>query len=92
MERLPTLTPPDLCNLACCLSLTAGAAADQRSGATAAAARADRAMAALRRAVAGGFRNVAQMRADTDLDALRSRDDFRLLLMDAAFPAEPLAQ
>jgi hypothetical protein len=53
---------------------------------------ADRAVAQLRRAVAGGFRNVAHMRADTDLDALRSRDDFRLLMMDAAFPAETLAQ
>ena len=41
------------------------------------------------RAVAAGYRNLAWMRTDTDLDPLRSREDFRLLLMDLAFPAEP---
>ncbi len=93
LERLPMLTTTHLYELANYQALTAGAAADPRSGVPAAEARAgaDRAMATLRRAVAGGFRNVAYMRIDTDLDALRSRDDFRLLMMDLCFPAEPFA-
>jgi hypothetical protein len=51
---------------------------------------ADRALDALRRAVTAGFRNAAN-RDDHDLDPLRDRPDFRLLLMDLAFPAEPFA-
>jgi hypothetical protein len=31
------------------------------------------------------------MRTDTDLDSLRARDDFRVLMMDLAMPAEPFA-
>jgi hypothetical protein len=31
------------------------------------------------------------MAADTDLDPLRSRPEFRLLMMDLAMPAEPFA-
>jgi eukaryotic-like serine/threonine-protein kinase len=48
-------------------------------------------MAALRRAVAAGFRDRASALSDPDLTPLRSRDDFRLLMLDLAFPAEPLA-
>jgi hypothetical protein len=32
------------------------------------------------------------MRRDTDLDPLRSRTDFELLLMDLAFPDQPFAR
>ena len=32
------------------------------------------------------------MRRDTDLDPLRSRADFQMLLMDLAFPEEPFAR
>jgi serine/threonine-protein kinase len=53
---------------------------------------ADRAMDLLRRAVAVGYRDPVMFRSETALDPLRSRDDFRLLLMDMAFPAEPFAQ
>ena len=48
-------------------------------------------MATLRRAVAAGYRNVLILRADPDLDPLRSRLDFRMLLLDAAFPDDPFA-
>jgi hypothetical protein len=41
---------------------------------------ADRAMEYLRQAVAAGYRNVVHMEKDTDLDALRGRDDFKQLL------------
>ena len=41
---------------------------------------ADRAMQWLHRAVQAGFRDAAHMKKDTDLDALRERDDFKKLL------------
>ena len=93
LERPPILAPPGLYDLACYQSKAAGAAADPRSGAPAGEARAeaDRAMATLRRAVEGGFRHVAHMRTDTDLDLLRGRPDFQALMLDAAFPESPFA-
>jgi serine/threonine-protein kinase len=50
-----------------------------------------RAIAALRRAVASGFRHVDEIRIDPDLDPLRARADFQMLLLDVAFPTEPFA-
>jgi hypothetical protein len=32
------------------------------------------------------------MAVDTDLDPIRSRSDFQLLLMDMAFPADPFVR
>jgi hypothetical protein len=32
------------------------------------------------------------MQRDPDLDALRSRTDFRLLMMDLVFPGEPFTR
>jgi tetratricopeptide (TPR) repeat protein/tRNA A-37 threonylcarbamoyl transferase component Bud32 len=43
---------------------------------------ADRAMTALRQAVARGFKDVAHLKKDRDLDPLRQRDDFQKLLAD----------
>jgi tetratricopeptide (TPR) repeat protein len=48
------------------------------------AAQADHAMEWLRRAVAAGFRDVATMKKDKDLDALRGRADFQQLLDELA--------
>jgi tetratricopeptide (TPR) repeat protein len=54
---------------------------------------ADRAVRTLRKAVAGGFANVATLRTDSDLDPLRERDDFKALLAELAAkslsPAKP---
>ncbi len=50
---------------------------------------ADRAMALLHKAVKAGYKNAAHMKKDTDLDALRARDDFNKLLAELAKPAEP---
>jgi hypothetical protein len=51
-----------------------------------------KAMDCLHRAVAMGYRNALEVRIESDLDPLRSRPDFRLLIlmMGMAFPAEPL--
>jgi hypothetical protein len=53
---------------------------------------ADRAMAAMRCAVAAGWNDVARMRHDPHLDPLRNRPDFQALILDLAFPADPFAQ
>jgi hypothetical protein len=45
-----------------------------------------RAMELLRLAVAKGFKNAAHMKKDTDLDALRQREDFQKLLAELEKP------
>jgi serine/threonine-protein kinase len=95
MERLSGLQPDgyNLYNLACFRSLLSGIVAEPGSGLP--AAEVDRlgeqAVLALRQAVAAGFQDVAFMRKDTDLDPLRKRPDFQMLLLDLGFPAVPLA-
>ena len=49
-------------------------------------------MRRLREAVTAGFRNLAHMRTDTDLDPLRPRLDFQLLMMDLAMPDDAFAR
>ena len=53
---------------------------------------ADRAIAALFRAAGMGYRDARARRTESALDPLRSRDDFRLLMMDLAMPADPFAR
>jgi serine/threonine-protein kinase len=91
LERLPMTRPEDRYNLACGHAQLAGIAALPSSGMTAAEGQAEtaRAMEWLHRAVDAGYRNVALMQSDHDLDPLRSRADFQLLMMDLAFPGEP---
>jgi eukaryotic-like serine/threonine-protein kinase len=93
-ERLSSRAPKDLYNLACSHTLLAGLAAKPGSGMTVVEGRAeaDRAMESLRQAVTAGYRKLNLMRSDTDLDPLRSRPDFQLLMMDVAFPDDPLAR
>ena len=96
MEPLCELQPDgySLYNLACFRSLLAGVADRADSGVSAAEAGAlgGQAIDALRRAVAAGLGDLAFMRKDPDLDALRSRPDFRMLMMDLAFPDEPFVR
>ena len=91
MEKLTTLMAANLFDLECAQSLLAGVAAKSGSALSAAEGRveADRAVDTLRRAVAAGYRDLACVRTDTDLDPLRLRADFQLLMMDLAFPEEP---
>jgi tetratricopeptide (TPR) repeat protein len=53
---------------------------------------AGRAVELLHRAAALGQRDPAQYTGDADLAPLRGRDDFRLLMMDLAMPAEVFAR
>ncbi len=71
-----------------------GLAGRARSGVTAAEgkAAAAKAMDYLGRAVAVGYRNANEIRIESALDPLRSRDDFRLLMMDLAMPDDPFAR
>jgi tetratricopeptide (TPR) repeat protein len=49
----------------------------------------DRAMELLHQAVKAGFKDSAHMKKDTDLDALRDREDFRKLLADLESRQKP---
>jgi hypothetical protein len=88
-------------NLACIEALASAAArADTTLEPAARGARAEdlaaRAIARLGQARAAGFfrdpAEVAHMGQDADLEPLRSRGDFRLLMQDLAFPADPFAR
>jgi tetratricopeptide (TPR) repeat protein len=83
-ERPAKPGPRDLYTLACCYALLHGIARDKGSGLTAADgdAAAERALAALRRAVAAGHRELGVVRTDPALDSLRKRPDFQKLLAD----------
>jgi hypothetical protein len=90
-------SPIGLYNLACAESRLSALAPSDPAGGTDAAraereAHAGRAVAALRRAITAGHRSVAHMRIDHDLDPIRSRPDFQLLLMDLAFPSDPFSK
>jgi hypothetical protein len=69
-------------NIACCHALMSVKSKDGKE--------ADQAMAWLNQAVAAGLKNVGQIEKDTDLDALRSREDFKKLL--AALKIDPGAK
>ena len=84
-ERLNRTDVESLYNAACYRAVTSATvmvdpktpAADATRLAT---EEADRAMAWLHRAVAAGFKDAGHMLKDTDLDALRGREDFKKLL------------
>jgi hypothetical protein len=52
---------------------------------------AEKAMAILRRLIAGGY-HAPHLRSESSLEPLHARDDFQLLLMDVAFPADPFSK
>ena len=89
-ERTRSSDGETLYFLAGCHARLGGIAGTAGSGLSAAdgTAELDTAMAVLRRAVAGGYRNVTWMQHDPDLDPLRARPDFQALMMDLAFPSD----
>src|SRR5262249_35158024 len=93
-ERLPA-EPIMLYNLACIDSRLSVLAASELTGEAArarGAAYADKAIAAFRRAVAAGYHEIKVIRKDPDLAPLKSRADFQLILLDAAFPDDPFGR
>jgi len=86
VESCEDLRPTDpgwLYSLACYRAVTAALQrADHKTprNQELAQADADRAMDWLKKAVAAGYKDVAKIKADKDLDALRERPDFRQLL------------
>jgi serine/threonine-protein kinase len=55
-------------------------------------AEAELAVTLLRQAVETGYHDRVAMNTDEELEPLRGRPDFQLLLMDLAFPAEPVVK
>jgi eukaryotic-like serine/threonine-protein kinase len=89
LHDLPPGGPLQLYNAACGYALCVGAVAPgkptEQLSADEKAAReryAARAVAVLREAVAKGYKDVAHLKKDTDLDPLRGRDDFKKLLAE----------
>jgi tetratricopeptide (TPR) repeat protein len=80
-EKLARTDAGSLYSAACFRAVTARLLKDRPGDAK---AEADRAMAWLKQAVAAGFKDRAQMEKDSDLDALRARDDFKALLDSVA--------
>ena len=96
LESLPEGNPIADYNTACYMSRCLGVIQDAQwpdgKRVKIAQAYGDRAVAALRRALERGYRNVNLIRKDPDLDPLRSRPDFQALLLDLTFPADPFAR
>jgi tetratricopeptide (TPR) repeat protein len=88
------LPPPrsgtDLFLSACAHAALAGLARQAGAGVSTAvgSSEAESAMALLHRAVSLGYRTFDTYRIEDALDPLRGREDFQLLMMDLAFPAE----
>jgi len=93
VDALPSRTAELSFLSACAHAALAGLAgeAGRHASAAEASGEAGAAMALLRKAVAMGDRDPGALRTEDALDPLRDRLDFRLLLMDLSFPAEPFA-
>jgi hypothetical protein len=91
-ERLQRTDAGSLYNAACWRAVTAAvlSASDHtEAGAKDAAAEADRALAWLKRAVAAGYKDAAHMKKDTDLDALRTQEEFKKLIAELEAKTKP---
>ncbi len=83
LTKLPGWNAGQWYDFACVYAVASGKVVDKKQP------YADRAMALLHEAVQAGYKDAAHMKEDTDLDALRARDDFKKLLAELAKPAEP---
>jgi eukaryotic-like serine/threonine-protein kinase len=79
---------------ACCRAALSGMAGRDRSVVSDAEAEqeAAKAMALLNQAIGIGYRDVNAFLTESALDSLRDRPDFRLMMMDLAFPAQPFVR
>ena len=94
LEGEPSLTPDGWFDLASCLGSLSGLAGmpDLKMTAADRERLAGRALNALHQASSMGFHNLQAIQTEPGLAPLRSRDDFRLLLMDMAMPADSFAK
>ena len=94
LEGLASPTAGETYDLACCESLLSGVASDAGSGLTAADGEAEavKAIDCLRRDFAKGWKRLDFMRADTDLNPIRSRRDYQMLILDCGFPRNPFGR
>jgi eukaryotic-like serine/threonine-protein kinase len=92
-EGLPTRSAEEWYEEACCHAVLAAAGRDG-SGMSASdgMTEASKAMTLLRKAMAAGNRDTDAMTGESALDPLRNRPDFKLLMLDMAFPADPFAK
>jgi WD40 repeat protein len=92
-EGLPSRSGEQWFQTACCHAALSGLSGHDGAAVSAAEGEkeAARAIGALTRAAVLGFRDAHQWQTESALDPLRSRGDFRLLMLDVAFPAEPFA-
>ena len=92
-DSIQRLEPQHTFLMACCHAGLASLAGTPGSGLTAAEEQVEaaRSIAALRLAIAAGYRNPNAYRTESGLDPLRDRSDFQVLLMDLRMPAEPFA-
>jgi tetratricopeptide (TPR) repeat protein len=84
-EKLKRTDAYSLYAAACMRAVTAAVLRGSNKSKAAAedvAAETDRAMAWMKQAVAAGYKDVAEMKRDKDIDALREREDFKKLLAE----------
>jgi hypothetical protein len=93
-----SMPPPQMPGLGtflegCCHAQLSGLAGREGSGVSAAEGEteANSALRVLRKAVRSGYDLATNYRTDTALDPLRDLPDFRLLMMDLAFPKDAFA-
>jgi len=93
-DSLPSRDGKEWFETACCHAALAGLAGRDGSGASApaAASEAETAMDLLAKAATMGYGKPDVHRTESALDPLRNRADFRVLMMDLAFPAQPFAR
>jgi eukaryotic-like serine/threonine-protein kinase len=93
LEAIGVTNPEATALHACCHASLSWAAGRPGSGVSAgeSGAEAAKAMTLLRHAADMGFRDLATYRHETGLDPLRDRPEFRMLMLDLAFPGEPMA-
>lgn len=76
LSKLPNWNATQWYDFACVYAVASGKSADKK------AEYADRAMELLRKSVKAGYKDVAHLKQDKDLDPLRERDDFKKLLAE----------
>jgi serine/threonine-protein kinase len=93
LEQLPAPTREGILSLACSHAQLAAAAGQPASGMSTSegAVEAEEAMRCLRKLIARGYRNLAEIRTEPNLAPLHSRPDFQALISDLAFPEDPFA-